>query len=383
MPTSLVHRQRVRQCLRVAIGALSISALWLGVASAQSGSTWTEYQGGPDRTGSVADGPAPGYRVAWSTPIAPAGPGSRYGPSAPIHAGDVVVVVGPEEVVGVDIGSGEQSFTVDRDPGPSVPAATTVIDGNPAIVYTEGWGDGPPDPTAGPEESPEPDADDGTLAVTHVAAFDIETQREPWRPVELDGVSRTGVTVVNGSAFVGVNSGTVTAVDLSDGSVRWQQDLGATIGTSIAARDGLVLVGVQGDRDTQPAVVALDEASGEQRWRHEPTTASAVVSAVSTDGDDVFAVFAGLSETTIVAIGSLNSWKGDPNIVSYVASKHAVLGVVRSTALALGCRGIRVNAVAPGPVATEQDIADAVLFLSSPLSAAISGQLLPVDGGIL
>jgi outer membrane protein assembly factor BamB len=288
----------------VAIGALSISALWLGVASAQWGSTWTEYQGGPDRTGSVADGPAPGYRVAWSTPIAPAGPGSRYGPSAPIHAGDVVVVVGPEEVVGVDIGSGEQSFTVDRDPGPSVPAATTVIDGNPAIVYTEGWGDGPPDPTAGPEESPEPDADDGTLAVTHVAAFDIETQREPWRPVELDGVSRTGVTVVNGSAFVGVNSGTVTAVDLADGSVRWQQDLGATIGTSIAARDGLVLVGVQGDRDTQPAVVALDEASGEQRWRHEPTTASAVVSAVSTDGDDVFAVFAGLSETTIVAIGS-------------------------------------------------------------------------------
>lgn len=123
--------------------------------------------------------------------------------------------------------------------------------------------------------------------------------------------------------------------------------------------------------------------------------------------------------STIVAIGSLNSWKGDPNIVSYVASKHAVLGVVRSTALALGPRGVRVNAVAPGPVATEallsridsralstgldrdaslarsaeltalgrlateQDVSDAVLFLSSPLSAAITGQLLPVDGGIL
>jgi NAD(P)-dependent dehydrogenase (short-subunit alcohol dehydrogenase family) len=93
--------------------------------------------------------------------------------------------------------------------------------------------------------------------------------------------------------------------------------------------------------------------------------------------------------------------------------------VIRSTALALGRRDIRVNAVAPGPVATEalrsridsrasmtgldletalarsadqtalgrlatpQDIADAVLFLSSPLSGAISGHLLPVDGGIL
>lgn len=123
--------------------------------------------------------------------------------------------------------------------------------------------------------------------------------------------------------------------------------------------------------------------------------------------------------STIVAIGSLNSWKGDANLLSYVASKHAVLGVIRSTALALGRRDIRVNAVAPGPVATEalrsridsrasmtgldletalarsadqtalgrlatpQDIADAVLFLSSPLSGAISGHLLPVDGGIL
>ena len=39
---------------------------------------------------------------------------------------------------------------------------------------------------------------------------------------------------------------------------------------------------------------------------------------------------------SIVAIGSLNSWRGDPNIASYVASKHAVLGIVRSAALDLG-----------------------------------------------
>ncbi|HEX6022050.1 MAG TPA: SDR family oxidoreductase, partial [Solirubrobacter sp.] len=50
----------------------------------------------------------------------------------------------------------------------------------------------------------------------------------------------------------------------------------------------------------------------------------------------------------IVVVGSLNSWRGDPNITSYVASKHAVLGIVRSAALDLGRRGIRVNAVAPG-----------------------------------
>ncbi|HTL41025.1 MAG TPA: SDR family oxidoreductase [Pseudolysinimonas sp.] len=123
--------------------------------------------------------------------------------------------------------------------------------------------------------------------------------------------------------------------------------------------------------------------------------------------------------STVVAIGSLNSWRGDPHLLTYAASKHAVLGVVRSAALALGRRGIRVNAVAPGPIATdalleridaraaatgagraealhasaeltalgrlatEQDVADAVLFLSASGSSSITGQLIPVDSGLL
>ena len=59
------------------------------------------------------------------------------------------------------------------------------------------------------------------------------------------------------------------------------------------------------------------------------------------------------ADGTITVVGSLNSWRGDPNITAYAASKHAVLGVVRSVALALGPDGIRVNAVAPGPIATD------------------------------
>jgi NAD(P)-dependent dehydrogenase (short-subunit alcohol dehydrogenase family) len=118
----------------------------------------------------------------------------------------------------------------------------------------------------------------------------------------------------------------------------------------------------------------------------------------------------------IVVVGSLNSWRGDPNITSYVASKHAVLGIVRSAALDLGRRGIRVNAVAPGPIATGallsrmerrhasggpsvpdalvqaaaatalgriatvEDVAEAVLFLAG--DGATTGHLLPVDGGL-
>ena len=122
---------------------------------------------------------------------------------------------------------------------------------------------------------------------------------------------------------------------------------------------------------------------------------------------------------SIVAMGSLNSWKGHEQQAAYVASKHAVLGLVRAAALDLGRHGIRVNAVGPGPVATEaltervkqrarqgglsfaeafaamenasalgrtpseDDIADACLFLASDLSGSITGQILPVDAGVL
>jgi 3alpha(or 20beta)-hydroxysteroid dehydrogenase len=121
----------------------------------------------------------------------------------------------------------------------------------------------------------------------------------------------------------------------------------------------------------------------------------------------------------IVAIASLNAWRGDANIPAYAASKHAVLGIVRSAALELGPRGIRVNAVGPGPVATEallgrkttrakergvpvadalrlaaegtslkrmatvEDVANTVLFLACDLSNGITGHMIPVDAGIL
>jgi len=121
---------------------------------------------------------------------------------------------------------------------------------------------------------------------------------------------------------------------------------------------------------------------------------------------------------SIVVIASLNAWKGDPNLIAYTASKHAVLGLVRSAALDLGRRGIRVNAIAPGPVATDamvgrmrrreallgipvdealaamahqaalgriatvDEVAGAALFLASDQSSGVTGHLLPVDGGL-
>jgi NAD(P)-dependent dehydrogenase (short-subunit alcohol dehydrogenase family) len=120
---------------------------------------------------------------------------------------------------------------------------------------------------------------------------------------------------------------------------------------------------------------------------------------------------------SIIALGSEASYNGHPRQSTYVASKHAVLGIVRSTALDLGRYNIRVNAVGPGAIATEAllrrvalraaaacedpsevlqkfvdgtalgrmateaDVANAVLFLASDLSSSITGSIIPIDAG--
>jgi outer membrane protein assembly factor BamB len=307
--TSLVRLASSRRALGTMVVAACVPVtLATGVAAAQVAGSWTEFQGGPAKTGVAAEGPDPGYRRAWSTAVEPSGPGNRFGLSAPVIAGDVAVVVGPDAVIGLDVDSGEQAFSVGRAAGPSAPAAAPPLGDRTAIVYTEGWGDGPP-PAPGAQESPTPSAsppaaaDSGEdVAESRLVAFDLESQESLWPPVPLDGVSRTGVTVDGGSAFVGVNGGTVISVDLADGSVDWRRELDAMLVTPLAVIDATVLVGLQGDTDTQPVIVALDAGTGDERWRHEPSARSSVVSAVSGDRGMAFAIFAGLSETSVVAL---------------------------------------------------------------------------------
>ena len=113
----------------------------------------------------------------------------------------------------------------------------------------------------------------------------------------------------------------------------------------------------------------------------------------------------------IVNTSSIGGSIGFPNLGLYVASKHAVLGLTRSVALEYARQGIRANAVSPaaiqtdmldiafgagendtktafvndshpvGRVGTPEDVADAVLYLSAPGSAFVTGHDLLVDGG--
>jgi len=109
---------------------------------------------------------------------------------------------------------------------------------------------------------------------------------------------------------------------------------------------------------------------------------------------------------SIVNVSSLSALHGVKGQTAYAASKAGLLGMTRSLAREVGRKKVRVNAVAPGFVATEmtrglpeaavaalrameclpggvdaQSVAQTVLFLLSDRAASITGQCLVVDAG--
>ncbi|MSR74052.1 MAG: 3-oxoacyl-[acyl-carrier-protein] reductase [Planctomycetes bacterium] len=109
----------------------------------------------------------------------------------------------------------------------------------------------------------------------------------------------------------------------------------------------------------------------------------------------------------IINMASVVGLAGNAGQANYAASKGGLIAMTRSLAKEFGARGVLVNAIAPGFIATDmtaaltdeqrhamqenivlaragtaEDIANGVLFLASNLSNYITGQVLVVDGGL-
>jgi outer membrane protein assembly factor BamB len=279
------------------LGAVAILAA-APLALAQTATAdWSQTQGGAAHLGSVTSGPEPPFREAWRAEQPVSGPGHQYGLSAPIVVGDVVVAVGPRAVVGVSGQDGSLVWSVDRRFGPSVAPAAALADGRTVILYTEGFGTGPPEASPTPSPSPTPASGSDEAPPSFLVAIDAETQEPSWdAPLRLESVSRTGVTIDGDTAFVADRLGTVYAVDVATGELRWSEDAGGPVTAPLSAADGTVVATVQGDRTTRARLAAFDAATGDLDWRQEVSGAAVYGSAVSIDGG---AIFAGFSDQTV------------------------------------------------------------------------------------
>lgn len=147
---------------------------------------------------------------------------------------------------------------------------------------------------------------------------------------------------------------------------------------------------------------------GRDLW--DPSVAVNLTAAFELSHEAARGMLARASGGAIINIASVYSFRGGRRSPAYAATKHGLVGLTRAYCDELAARGVRVNAIAPGYMATDltrharedpelsravldhvpagrwgepADVMGAVVFLASPASAYVHGHVLSVDGGYL
>jgi len=232
-----------------------------------------------------------------------------------------------------------------------------------------------------------------------------------------DAFAGRHVLVVGGSSGIGAGIGQAFAahgasVRVTGATPNEVAKLDAVAASVLDVRDAAA---VKALIDCLPALDVLVNCAGVIRrgLEHEPEAFAEVVD-INLNGTMrcCAAARAKLAERRgcIVNMASMLSFFGGGLVPGYSASKGGVAQLTKSLAIAYAEQGVRVNALAPGWIATPltealqsdparsdpilartplrrwgtpADVAGAALFLASPAAAFVTGVVLPVDGGYL
>ena len=119
----------------------------------------------------------------------------------------------------------------------------------------------------------------------------------------------------------------------------------------------------------------------------------------------VYPIFAKKRSGKIINLSSISGIIGNPGQANYSASKAGIIGLTKTVAKELAQRGVCCNAIAPGFISTDmtekfsqdetiignipmkriglpEEVAELVLFLASPISDYITGEVIRIDGGL-
>lgn len=253
-----------------------------------------------------------------------------------------------------------------------------------------------------------------------------DTEQGAWRERITDG-RFLGKTVIVTGAGSGIGRATASRIAREGGRVIAVDIAAGRLDSLVKEHPGADVITVQADITKDEDIARIVEAAGERIYAlanvagimddmtplHE--VADEVwnrVFAVNVDGmfrltRAVLPIMMAAGRGSIVNVASEAALRGNSAGLAYTASKHAVLGMTRSTAFMYAPQGIRVNAVAPGPVATgieatfgselganrlgpfmqiippvavASQLAASITFLLSEDGTNVSGAVLPSDG---